>query len=204
MGHPCIKPVNVGQQVENFTMVTYLPTDYCFGEISLEQLKNEGKWTVLVFYPADFTFVCSTELSDFANLYDEFTAAGAEVITISTDTQFTHLAWKREEKSLEKARYIMGADPTGKISKMFGVYDHETGLALRGTFIISPEGVVVASEVNFYNVGRSAAETLRKLKASIYVAQHPEQACPANWREGDKTLTPSPDLVGKVFAALNK
>ncbi|MBI4794089.1 MAG: peroxiredoxin [Deltaproteobacteria bacterium] len=204
MNHSCIKPVNVGQQVENFTMVTYLPTDYSFGEISLEQLKNEGKWTVLVFYPADFTFVCSTELSDFANLYDEFKAAGAEVITVSTDTQFTHLAWKREEKSLENARYIMGADPTGKISKMFGVYDEETGLALRGTFIISPAGLVVASEVNFYNVGRSAAETLRKLKASIYVAQHPEEACPANWREGDKTLTPSPDLVGKVFEALKK
>lgn len=204
MGHPCIKPVTVGQQVENFTMVTYLPTGYCFGEISLEQLKNDGKWTVLVFYPADFTFVCSTELSDFANLYDAFKAAGAEVITVSTDTQFTHLAWKREEKSLENARYIMGADPTGKISKMFGVYDHETGLALRGTFIISPAGVVVASEVNFYNVGRSAAETLRKLKASIYVSQHPEEACPANWREGDKTLTPSPDLVGKVFEALEK
>jgi peroxiredoxin (alkyl hydroperoxide reductase subunit C) len=192
----------VGQQVENFTMVTYLPTGYCFDEISLDRLKTEGKWTVLVFYPADFTFVCSTELADFADLYEEFRIAGAEIITVSTDTQFTHLAWRREEKSLANARYIMGADPTGKISRMFGVYDEETGLALRGTFIISPQGVVVASEVNFYNVGRSAAETLRKLKASIYVAQHPEEACPANWQAGDKTLTPSPELVGKVFEAL--
>ncbi|RJX28212.1 MAG: peroxiredoxin [Desulfurivibrio sp.] len=202
MGHPCIKPVKVGQQVENFTMETYIPTDFSFGQISLEQLKKQGKWTVLVFYPADFTFVCSTELADFADKYEEFKEAGAELITVSTDTQFTHLAWKREEKSLENATYIMAADRTGAVSKMFGVYDYDTGLALRGTFIINPEGVVVASEVNYYNVGRNAAETLRKLKASIYVARHPEQACPANWREGEKTLTPSPDMVGKVHEAL--
>jgi len=202
MENTCIKPVKVGQQVENFSMETYIPTDFSFGQISLEQLKKQGKWTVLVFYPADFTFVCSTELADFADKYEEFKAAGAELITVSTDTQFTHLAWKREEKSLEKAKYIMAADPTGNVSKMFDVYDPETGLALRGTFIINPEGVVVASEVNYYNVGRSAAETLRKLKASIYVAKHPEQACPANWHEGEKTLTPSPEIVGKVYAAL--
>jgi len=202
MENTCIKPVKVGQQVDNFSMETYIPTDFSFGQISLEQLKKQGKWTVLVFYPADFTFVCSTELADFADKYEEFKAAGAELITVSTDTQFTHLAWKREEKSLEKAKYIMAADPTGNVSKMFDVYDPETGLALRGTFIINPEGVVVASEVNYYNVGRSAAETLRKLKASIYVAKHPEQACPANWHEGEKTLTPSPEIVGKVYAAL--
>ncbi|MCK9295686.1 MAG: peroxiredoxin [Desulfobulbaceae bacterium] len=202
MAHPCIKPVKVGQQVENFTMETYIPTDFSFGQISLEQLKKQGKWTVLVFYPADFTFVCSTELADFADKYEEFMAAGAELITVSTDTQFTHLAWRREEKSLEKAAYIMAADRTGTVSKMFGVYDYATGLALRGTFIINPEGMIVASEVNYYNVGRSASETLRKLKASIYVARHPEQACPANWHEGEKTLTPSPDIVGKVYDAL--
>lgn len=202
MEHPCIKPVKVGQQVENFSMETYIPTDFSFGQISLEQLKKQGKWTVLVFYPADFTFVCSTELADFADKYEEFKAAGAELITVSTDTQFTHLAWKREEKSLEKAKYIMAADPTGNVSKMFGVYDYATGLALRGTFIINPDGVIVASEVNYYNVGRSASETLRKLKASIYVAKHPEQACPANWQEGAKTLTPSAGLVGKVYDAL--
>jgi peroxiredoxin len=202
MEHPCIKPVKVGQQVENFSLETYIPTDFSFGQISLEELKKQGKWTVLVFYPADFTFVCSTELADFAERYEEFKAAGAELITVSTDTQFTHLAWKREEKSLEKAKYLMAADPTGNVSKMFDVYDYETGLALRGTFIINPEGMIVASEVNYYNVGRSAAETLRKLKASIYLAKHPEQACPANWHEGEKTLTPSADLVGKVYDAL--
>ncbi|MFH1215910.1 MAG: peroxiredoxin [Pseudomonadota bacterium] len=202
MGHGCVKPVTVGEQAENFNLDTYLPTEFGFGKISLDELKNSGKWVVLVFYPADFTFVCSTELADFADKYEDFKKAGAEVITISTDTQFTHLAWKREEKSLANAKYPMGADPTGKISKMFGVYDRGTGLALRGTFIINPQGFVVASEVNFYNVGRSAAETLRKLKASIHVAAHPEQACPANWKEGEKTLTPSAELVGKVYEEL--
>ena len=143
MGSHCITPVHVGEKIENFSMETYIPTDFSFGEISLEQLKKEGKWTILVFYPADFTFVCSTELADFADKYDEIKAVGGELITVSTDTQFTHLAWKREERSLKDAKYPMGADPTGKVSKMFGVYDKQTGLALRGTFIINPEGVVV-------------------------------------------------------------
>lgn len=202
MGHSCISPVRVGQQVEDFSLATYNPADFSFGEISLEQLRKDGRWTVLVFYPADFTFVCSTELADFAALYEDFQANGAELITVSTDTQYTHLAWKREEKSLRNAKYLMGADPTGKVSKLFGVYDYETGLALRGTFIINPSGTVVASEVNFYNVGRSAAETLRKLKASVYVSKHPDEACPANWDSGEKTLTPSADLVGRVYEAL--
>lgn len=202
MSHHCIKAVAVGEEVENFTLEIYRPTDFSFGKITLEELKAAGKWAVLVFYPADFTFVCSTELADYADKYADFQAAGAELITVSTDTQFTHLAWRREEKSLANANYPMGADPTGRVSKLFGVYDRATGLALRGTFIINPQGFVVASEVNFYNVGRSAAETLRKLEASIYVYEHPEQACPANWKKGGKTLTPSPELVGKVYEEL--
>lgn len=122
---------------------------------------------------------------------------------MSTDTQFVHLAWKRDEKSLEKVRFPMAADPTGKVSRMFGVYDEATGLALRGTFIINPEGTVLNSEVNFYNMGRNVDELLRKLKANIYLSKHSEDACPAQWREeGDKTLTPSPDMVGKVYEAL--
>jgi len=143
-------------------------------------------------------------MADLADLNEEFKAAGAEVITVSTDTEFVHLAWKREEKYLSDAKFLMGADPTGKVSRLFGVYDEETGLALRGTFIIDPEGVVRASEVNFYNVGRSAAETLRKLKASTYVATHPNEACPAKWDKGGQTLTPGPDLVGNVYENVNK
>jgi peroxiredoxin (alkyl hydroperoxide reductase subunit C) len=183
-------------------MDTYEPTDYGFGKISLEKLKKDGKWTILVFYPADFTFVCSTELGDLADEYENIKAAGGEVITVSTDTVYTHLAWKREEKFLQNAKYPMAADPTGTVSKLFGVYDYGTGLALRGTFLISPEGRLAAAEVNFYNVGRNAKELLRKLKACVYVAAHPNEACPARWESGAKTLTPGADLVGKVYDAL--
>ena len=202
MAENCCGGLQVGQNVPDFTMETYEPTDYGFGTVSLEQLKKAGKWTVLVFYPADFTFVCSTELGDLADEYAELTAAGAEVVTVSTDTVYTHLAWKREEKFLENAKYPMAADRTGTVCKLFGVYDYTTGLALRGTFIISPEGKLVASEVNFYNVGRNAKELVRKLKASVYVAAHPAEACPARWEAGDKTLTPGPKLVGHVYEAL--
>ena len=202
MGENCCCSLQVGQNVPDFTMETYEPTDYGFGTVSLEQLKKAGKWTILVFYPADFTFVCSTELGDLADAYEELKAAGAEAVTVSTDTVYTHLAWKREEKFLENAKYPMAADPTGTVAKLFGVYDYSTGLALRGTFIISPEGKLVASEVNFYNVGRNAKELVRKLKASVYVAANPAEACPARWEAGDKTLTPGPKLVGKVYEAL--
>lgn len=124
------------------------------------------------------------------------------MITVSTDTKFVHLAWQRDEKLLKKVMYPMGADPTGRLSRLFGVYDEQTGLDLRGTFIISPEGRLLASEVNFYNVGRNSAELLRKLKANAYLAGHPEEACPARWEEGKKTLTPSAKLVGRVAEAL--
>lgn len=122
---------------------------------------------------------------------------------MSTDTQFVHLAWRREEKSLKDVKFQMAADPTGKVSRMFGIYDESTGLALRGTFIINPEGILLNAEVNFYNLGRNIDELIRKIKANIYLAEHGQEGCPADWKEaGDKTLTPSPELVGKVFEAL--
>jgi NADH-dependent peroxiredoxin subunit C len=130
---------------------------------------------------------------------------GAELITVSTDTQFVHLAWKQHEKSLEKVRYLMGADPSGKLSRLFGVYVEDAGLALRGTFIISPEGKLMNSEVNFFNMGRNIDELMRKFKANLYLARKTAEACPAQWKdEGDKTLTPGPALVGKVHEALAK
>ena len=130
---------------------------------------------------------------------------GAELITVSTDTQFVHLAWKQHEKSLENVEYLMGADPTGKVSRLFGVYVDGAGLALRGTFIINPEGTLLSSEVSFFNVGRNIDELIRKFKANLYVARKPAEACPAQWKdEGDKTLTPGPSLVGKVHEALIK
>lgn len=128
---------------------------------------------------------------------------GAEVVTISTDTQFVHLAWQRDEKLLENVKYPMGADPTGKVSRMFGIYDEETGLALRGTFIINPEGVILNSEVNYYNMGRNIDELMRKFKANLHLSKHANEGCPAKWKdEGDKTLKPSADLVGRVYEAL--
>ena len=195
--------LKVGQEVPDFELETYDATEGYFDKVSLAQLKKNGKWTVLFFYPADFTFVCATEFAALAEKYHEFKALGAQVITVSTDTQFTHLAWQREEKSLENVQYPMAADPTGNVSRLFGVYDENCGLALRGAFIINPEGVLLNAEINFFNMGRNVDELLRKLKANAYLAQHTEEACPAKWlTEGDKTLKPSEELVGRVAEAL--
>ncbi|MBN1586686.1 MAG: redoxin domain-containing protein [Candidatus Omnitrophica bacterium] len=198
----CGEQARIGHEVPDFKMEIYDPKSGSFGEISLEQQKKAGKWTILVFYPADYTFVCPTELADVASIYDEAQKAGAEIISVSTDTKFVHLAWQREEKLLEKVKYPMAADPTGNVSRLFGVWDESAGLAYRGTFIISPEGKLTGSEVNFFNVGRNAQELLRKIKANTYLAKHPEEACPANWKEGAKTLKPGADLVGRVAAAV--
>jgi len=128
---------------------------------------------------------------------------GADIVTVSTDTEFVHLAWRKSEKELQSVRYLMGADPTGNLARAFGVYDEDTGLALRGTFIISPEGTVLNSEVNFYNLGRNVDELMRKFKANIYMARKTGEVCPSKWKdEGDKTLSPSARMVGKVHEAL--
>ena len=198
-----ITPIRVGQDVPHFELETYDPAAGDFGKFSLEGAKREGRWTVLVFYQADFTFVCPTELADIAEKQDTLKALGCDIYGVSTDTKFAHLAWRNSEKLLQNVRYGLAADPTGVISKMFGVYDGGSGLALRGTFIISPEGRLVSSEINFYNVGRDADELLRKVEANTYLVKHPEQACPAKWKPGSKTLTPSKDMVGKVYEALN-
>lgn len=196
-------PLTVGADVPDFTLETYEPGGGLFGEVSLEQLKKDGKWTILVFYPADFTFVCPTELADLAEQNAKLEELGAKVVSVSTDTKFAHLAWKNSEKLMENVTYTMAADPTGAISSLFGVYDEATGLALRGTFIINPEGKLVSSEVNFYNVGRNAEELVRKMKANAYLLEHPNEACPARWQPGDKTLEPSERIVGSVWDALN-
>lgn len=201
--HCCQSQARVGKPVEDFTMEVFDPKEGFFGEISLKKLREEKKWTILFFYPADFTFVCPTELDDLAAKHEALEKLGCEVIAVSTDTKFSHMAWKGSERLLEKVRYKMAADPTGKVSRYFGVYDEGTGLALRGTFIINPTGVLVGSEVNFYNVGRNAEELVRKMDANSYLIGHPAEACPAKWTPGKKTLTPSEKLVGKVYEALN-
>lgn len=193
---------SVGNMVENFEMEVYDPVKGDFGKISLEEVKAKKQWTVLFFYPADFTFICPTELHDLAEKHKELKAAGCEVVSVSTDTKFSHLAWQQSERLLKNVTYLMGADPTGKVSRMFGVYDEATGLAYRGTFVISPEGKLVSSEVNVNNVGRNSAELVRKVRAHIYCSSHPAEVCPANWTEGQKTLKPSAKIVGKVSEAM--
>lgn len=194
--------VHIGQTVPDFKMETYDPQEKSFGEVSLAEIKKSGKWTVLVFYPADYTFVCPTELADVARHQEELAREGAVVVGVSRDTKFVHLAWLREEKLLKDVQYRMASDTTGAVSRLFGVLDEASGLSLRGTFIISPEGRLVGSEVNFFNVGRSAEELVRKVKANVYLAKHPDEACPANWSQGAKTLKPGKDLVGRVAEAL--
>lgn len=157
-----------------------------------------GKWSVFFFYPADFTFVCPTELEDLANLYQEFQTIGCEIYSVSTDTHFVHKAWHDASERIKKINYPMLADPTHTISKDFEVYIEENGLAERGSFIVNPEGRIVSYEVSAGNVGRNAEELLRKVKASQFVAAHGDQVCPANWQPGEETLKPSLDLVGQL------
>ncbi|MBI5217240.1 MAG: redoxin domain-containing protein [Ignavibacteriae bacterium] len=196
--------IHVGDVVPDFTIDAFDPTEHGFVEIKLKNILKKKKWTILFFYPADFTFVCPTELADLGAKHAELKKLGVEVISVSTDTKYTHLGWHQSEGMLKNVKYLMGADPTGKLSRMFGVYEEPSGLAMRGTFIISPEGRLVGSEVSFDNVGRNAEELVRKMKAHVYVAAHPGEACPAKWEEGDKTLTPGADLVGKVYDTLKK
>lgn len=157
-----------------------------------------GKWLILFFYPADFTFVCPTELKDLADKYEEISKLNTEVLSVSTDTVFTHKAWHDSSESIKAVKFPMLADPTGKLCKALHTYIPEDGLSLRGTFIISPTGQIKAMEVNDNSIGRSGAELLRKLQAAIHVESHDGEACPANWNPGQDTLKPGLDLVGKI------
>ena len=159
------------------------------------------KWAVVFFYPADFTFICPTELEEMQKNYKKFQELGAEVLSVSTDTKFTHKAWHDHSPAIKTLEYPMVADPSGDISDAFGVLiqdGEDRGLALRGSFIIDPSGVLQAYEVHANNVGRSADELLRKLEAAIFVREHGGEVCPANWKKGGKTLKPGIDLVGKI------
>jgi peroxiredoxin (alkyl hydroperoxide reductase subunit C) len=155
-----------------------------------------GKWSVFFFYPADFTFVCPTELEDLANKYDEFKAIGCEIYSVSCDTHFVHKAWRDASKTIQKIRYPMLADPTGALARDFDVLIESTGMAERGDFIVNPEGKIVAYEVTAGNVGRNADEIFRRVQASQFVAEHGDEVCPAKWKPGAETLKPSLDLVG--------
>ncbi len=166
--------------------------------VDVTEADVKGKWSVFFFYPADFTFVCPTELGDMADLYPEFQKLGVEVYSVSTDTHFVHKAWADASDTIKKINYPMIGDPTGTISRNFDVMIEEAGLALRGTFVVNPEGVIKVAEIHDLGIGRDASELLRKVKAAQYVASHPGEVCPAKWQEGAETLKPSLDLVGKI------
>lgn len=167
-----------------------------FVPVTQEDLK--GKWSIVFFYPADFTFVCPTELGDLADNYAEFQKLGVEIYGVSTDTHFTHKAWHDTSDTIGKVQYPLVGDPTGVITRNFDVMIEEEGLALRGTFVINPEGQIKLCEVHDNGIGRDAKELLRKVQAAQYVANHPGEVCPAKWKEGEATLAPSIDLVGKI------
>lgn len=183
----------------NTTLKPFSADAYKAGKfITVTDADLMGKWSVVFFYPADFTFVCPTELEDLADHYATFQSLGVEIYSVSTDTHFAHKAWHDTSESVGKIQYTMVGDPTGTISRNFEVMIEEAGLADRGTFVIDPEGKIQIVEVNAGGIGRDAGELLRKVKAAQYVASHPGEVCPAKWQEGEKTLAPSLDLVGKI------
>jgi peroxiredoxin (alkyl hydroperoxide reductase subunit C) len=175
--------IKVGQKIADFELDAYHDEDT--KKIKLSDYK--GKWLVLLFYPADFTFICPTELEEAAQYYEEFKKADAEVLSVSTDTVYVHKAWHDVSPAIKKIKFPMVADPTGKLCREFGTYIEEAGLSLRGSFIIDPDGILKVSEIHDNSVGRSAKEILRKLQAAKYVREHKGEVCPASWEPGKKT-----------------
>ena len=188
----------INSTIKSFSAKAYHAKDQ-YGEfIDITEENLNGHWSVFVFYPADFTFVCPTELSDLADHYEELKKLNVEVYAISTDTHFSHKAWHDSSESIKKIKFPMLADPTGALARNFDVMIEEEGLALRGTFIINSEGKIKTIEVNDLGIGRSAADLVRKVQAAQHIEANPDEVCPASWKPGTETLTPSLDLVGKI------
>ena len=186
--------LKINQKAPEFNIAAFQDNDV--KKFSLNDFK--GKWLILAFYPADFTFVCPTELGELADRYEELKQLNTEVVSVSTDTVYVHKAWHDDSPTIKKITYPMGSDPSGKMSKSFETYIEDEGLSIRATFIINPNGIIKAYDVHDNAIGRSADEIMRKLKAIQHVHKNGTQACPANWKPGEKTLTPSLDLVGKI------
>lgn len=183
----------------NTTIKPFKATAYQNGKfIDVSDATMKGKWSVVVFYPADFTFVCPTELEDLADNYAEFQKLGVDIYGVSTDSHFAHKAWHDTSDAIKKVQYALVGDPTATLARNFDVLIEEEGMALRGTFVINPEGQIKLCEIHDNGIGRDASELLRKVRAAKYVAEHPGEVCPAKWTEGAATLTPSLDLVGKI------
>ncbi|MFZ6036168.1 MAG: peroxiredoxin [Patescibacteria group bacterium] len=186
--------VLIGREIPDFELESFYKND--FHKIRLSEYR--GRWLVMLFYPADFTFVCPTELSAAADYYDRFQAINAEIVSISTDTAYVHKAWHDESKAIHKITFPMLADPTGQVCRAFGTYLEDEGLSLRASLIIDPEGRLRAMDIHDNSIGRSIEEIYRKLQASQYVHEHAGEVCPASWKPGDKTLKPDIALVGKI------
>ena len=186
--------VKIGREIPDFEVGVFHNQE----DKKIKLSDYRGKWMVLLFYPKDFTFVCPTELEDAASLYGDFQKLNAEVLSVSTDTVQVHKAWHATSEAVGKVAYPMVADPTGQLSRAFGIYIEDEGIALRGTFIVDPDGILKTMEVHDLGIGRNASEALRKLSAAIFVREHGDQVCPANWAPGGDTLKPGLDLVGKI------
>jgi len=186
--------IKINDQVPDLEMEIYHNEDT--KKIKLSDYK--GKWLVMLFYPADFTFVCPTELTEAAEMYEKFKEQNAEIISVSTDTVFVHKAWHDNSEAIKKIQYPMAADPTGKVCQEFGTYIENEGLSLRGSFIINPDGKLICMDIHDNSIGRSAHEILRKLQAAKFVHENDGQVCPASWKPGGDTLKPGLDLVGKI------
>lgn len=189
-----IKMININNKAPGFKAKAFQNGSVI--DLSLEDYR--GRWVVLFFYPADFTFICPTELGELADIYDDLKDLGVELLSVSTDTEFVHKAWYDNSETIKKIRFPMIADPTGKICRAYETYIHNEGLSLRGTFIIDPDGILKSIEVNDNDVGRSSKELIRKIQAAQFVREHSDQVCPASWVPGMRTLTPGLELVGKI------
>lgn len=184
----------INKEIADFTVQSYQNNSF----VPVSKKDVLGKWSVFFFYPADFTFVCPTELEDLANKYEDFKNIGCEIYSVSCDTHFVHKAWHDASKTIQKIQYPMLADPTATLARAFDVLIEEAGLTERGTFIVNPEGKIVAYEVLAGNIGRNADELFRRVQALQFVAEHGDEVCPAKWQPGAKTLKPSLDLVGAL------
>jgi peroxiredoxin len=184
----------INTQVKPFTATAY----HNGKDVEVSEADLKGKWSIFFFYPADFTFVCPTELGDLADFYPQLTEMGVEVYSVSTDTHFTHKAWHDTSDTIAKINFPMIGDPTGTITRNFDVMIEEAGLALRGTFVVDPEGMIKVCEVHDLGIGRNAKDLVRKVQAAQHIAANPNEVCPASWQPGEETLTPSLHLVGKI------
>lgn len=190
----------VDQKFPDFSLETYFPERDEVGRLARKDFA--GRWLILFWYPADFTFVCPTELADLNTRADEFQKLGAEVVSVSTDTVYTHKGWIEAEKLIAGLKFPMAADHNGRLARELGIYDEEAGLAQRAAFIVDPDGILRAADIVSDSIGRSAGELLRKLKALKFVREHPGKVCPASWDDGEKTLIPSIKIAGKVYGEI--